>query len=118
MKTFFFGLLYLLCGLATEQVVVAPVIFFPPNLALYYPLQYMYGTAFRDFGEYMRPEGLSVFIDKMDPARNLKKNIHHPLYGGKFPEGFSAVDLAVVAENSPEVANPAHQTFTQLLKDK
>jgi len=117
MKTFFVGLLYLLCGLATDQVVVARVIFFAPNLGLYYPLQYMYGTAFRDFGMHLRPDQLSGFIDKIDPARNLEKNVHHPLYGGMSPEGFSAVDQAVEAENSPEVANPAHQTLTQLRKE-
>lgn len=119
MKTFFVGLLYLLCGLATDQVAVARVIFLPPNLGLYYPLQYMFGTALRDFGEHMRPGELSQFIDKMDPDRNLEKNVHHPLYhGGKSPEGFSAVDQAVLAENSPKVANPAHQTLTQLRKGR
>ncbi|KAI7958127.1 hypothetical protein MJO29_006344 [Puccinia striiformis f. sp. tritici] len=107
------------CGLAIKQIDSAPIFIlrpFPANIGIYYPLQYFYGTALRDFGEHVRPNELEAFIDRMDPALNLEKNVHHPMYGGKSPGGFTAVDRAL-DQDEPDLAGPAHQTLKRLREE-
>ena len=104
-------------GVAINQVIGAPVLSpFPVNLAIYYPLQYFFGTAFKDFHDLLQPNELSELIDRMDPALNLEKNVHHPHYGGKTPGGFSAVSNAL-DESAPALAGPAHQTLKTLREE-
>ncbi|EFP86269.1 uncharacterized protein PGTG_12225 [Puccinia graminis f. sp. tritici CRL 75-36-700-3] len=114
MNTRFFGLICY--GLAFNQVSGSPVFIlrpFPTNLAIYYPLQSIFGSAFKDFGDRVVANDVTELVDDMNPTLNLEKDVHHPMYGGSTPGGFTAVDEAL-NESDPQVAGPAHESLKNL----